>query len=213
MPKVSVLMPSRNRVEMAKQSIDSLGEGDYEVLMYVDADDNQLEDYKELAALNTDKVRLYVKMRVGYDGFHTMINFLSSKAHGDWLMLWNDDAVMQTPNWTSLLPEATKPEVVNIFSPSPIMNWFPLISRQLFHLIGHYSHSSHCDSWVQDLANATDIHTYVGGIQMQHLRDQITDETKTYTQSMYEITSPKHSSDEMMKLMQVDINKVRNQQK
>jgi hypothetical protein len=42
----------------------------------------------------------------GYDSLHEYYNELASKATGDWLMLWNDDAVMETEGWDEKIGNA-----------------------------------------------------------------------------------------------------------
>lgn len=201
--KVSVLLPTRQRAEMAKRAVDSLGEG-VEVLLWLDNDDPQLKDYLSLFP------RVYVKPRLGYKGMHEMVNFLASKAKGDWLLLWNDDALMHTPDWQGKLPTSThKPQVLNIYNSNPEVNLFPLINRPMYKAMGHYSQSAHCDSWVQDIGNQLDIHTFVEGIEVEHLRDKINDETKQHSQGAYAETSPLHSSERMVALMQEDIKKIK----
>lgn len=200
---ISVLMPSRARPELAYTSLQSLGEG-IEPLVWVDDDDPELEAYK---ALN---VPVIIRPRVGYPNMHGMINYLAKQAKGDWLLLWNDDALMHTPDWISKLPTSThKPQVLNIYNSNPEVNLFPLINRAMYNTMGHYSLSAHCDSWVQDIGNVLGIHTYVPGIDVEHIRDRLNDETKQHSQGAYATTSPLHSGEEMQAAMQVDIDKLK----
>lgn len=203
---ISVLLPSRGRPELLKQSIASLGDGNFEVLVWLDDDDI---DYPFI-----HKVTYFRKKRIGYLRFHEMINFLSKKASGDWLMLWNDDATMLTP-WVDaiLFEDHTEPVVLNFFDPTiSINNLFPIISRPMYEAMGHYSLSAHCDSWVQDIANRIGIHKQVWGIRAYHKRDQINDQTKLESQTAYRETSPKHSSPELVGLLEEDIKKIREKQ-
>lgn len=206
---ISLLMPSRGRPELLKRSIESLGEGDYEVLVWLDTDDEA--DYQPvLDSLMHKNLKVFRRKRVGYKGFHKMINFLAEKSTGDWLMLWNDDAVMQSNNWLGLIHEADKPKIgVLNFSPNPLTNLFPAISREMYEIMGHYSLSAHCDSWVQDIANILKIHEHVGGVHIDHIRDQLNDETHQESQAAYEYTSPLHSSPELEALIKIDIDKIR----
>lgn len=203
---ISVLMPSRGRAEMAGKSLVSLGK-DIEVLMWVDDDDLQLQDYFALQIMGW---RVFNKPRVGYPNMHEMVNYLANQATGEWLLLWNDDALMHTPDWQGKLPTPThKPQVLNIYNSNPEVNLFPLINRSMYETMGHFSLSAHCDSWVQDIGNELGIHIYVPSIEVEHLRDRINDETKQHSQGAYATTSPLHSSPEMVRLMQTDIAKLK----
>ena len=37
--------------------------------------------------------------RLGYKNLHEYMNALWVQASGEWLMLWNDDALMETKDW------------------------------------------------------------------------------------------------------------------
>jgi len=208
---ISVLMPSRMRYQLAKESIESLGKGDFEVLMYIDDDDPDKVDYLDMGGLMGLPVKTFVKPRVGYPNFHEMINFLASNADGEWLLLFNDDAVMDCDDWVDKVNNAEKGlTVLNITNPGvDNNNLFPAISRELYELMGHFSLSTHCDSWVQDLANECGIHQSLNGTHIEHRRDRINDEVKSETQGAYKTTSPEYSSPQMQNLWKVDVNKVK----
>lgn len=192
--KASVLMPTRERVEMCKESIESLGEGDFEVLLYVDDDDSQKEQYEALAS---DKVRVFVLPRLTYYRFHEMINFLAKNAKGDWLLLWNDDAFMHG-EWLKHLDDYDHDEInVMRFGHSPNkLNLFPAISRKLYDTQGYYSQSPHCDSWAMDLSKDLDCERWVFGMEIEHRRDEtsLADDTKAHSVEAYKTTVPQHNS-------------------
>jgi hypothetical protein len=205
---ISVLVPSRKRAKLFEQSIKSLGKGKFDVFCWLDADDPT--KYKTLL------VKFTRRPRVGYKKFHIMINELAEDAmiisQPDWLMLWNDDALMLTPDWAEIInkEDASKPVVLNFFDPAnPLNNLFPIISRPMYEAMGHFSLSTHCDSWVQDIANELGIHRPIFGIEAKHIREQIWDDIKAETQGAYAETSPLHNSIEMQDLLQNDVDKIR----
>lgn len=205
-PLVSVLMPSRNRVDMARESIESLGQDDFEVLLYIDNDDPQLDEYMLLEYPFVIKV---VGERHGYHNFHLMVNELSTKARSKWLLLWNDDALMDTQDWLGAIEEQVSAElaVYNFFDPqNSTNNLFPLTSKRLVDSLGHFSLNTHCDSWVQDMANELNIHKPIYGISARHIRDRVNDETKSESQAAYKTTSPQYSSPETQELWRNDVN-------
>lgn len=202
--KVSVLLPTRERAQMAKESIESLGGGDFEVLLYVDTDDPQLKAYKSLAS---DRVKVFVEPRLTYANFHRMVNFLAKKAKGDWLLLFNDDMRIDG-DWK--VPDADKPQVLNFWDPNNMRNNLaPIISRSMYETMGHFSLSTHCDSWVQDIANELGIHVPVPGVRVTHLRESLNDATKSHSQPVYATSSPEYDGLEMMKLRMIDMEKLR----
>lgn len=197
---ISVLIPSRGRPELLRESIDSLGVGDFEILVYVDRDDPYLTEYMQVPTTYT-----LVGKRHGYEGLQHYINDLCKIATGDWLFLWNDDAIMNTPIWWKKVHQPDRPEVIN-FDSNLINNLFPLVSRQMYEAMGHFSLSPHNDSWVQDIANKLGIHTYVPGVYIYHRRMELDDQTKTESQAAYSTTSPAY--EEMWQLRDEDAKKI-----
>lgn len=199
--KCSVLMPTRERVDMTVESIDSLGKGDFEVLLYVDVDDKQMRDYV-LLEKKYPNVKVYVKERLTYYRFHEMINFLAKKAKGDWLWLWNDDAFVTEGNPFEYLEslDHTKPQVLWYnCRPNNHLNLFPAISRKMYDVQGYFSMSPHCDSWAMDIGNMLGIQEKVPDVWLEHRRDfnSLKDETKKHTMEAYNVTVPQHSSPEV----------------
>lgn len=197
---ISVLMPSRSRVELARKAIESLGKGDFEVLICIDYDDPQIEEYKKLCS---PFVRLFMEPRHGYENLHKYYNRLSKEAKGDWLLLFNDDATMETENWTKMVDgfNPKEPVVLNIFH--EIDNLFPLISRKFYEILGHYSLNTHADSWVQQVGERSGTQHYVEGYKIIHLKP--TDETgQASTHTAVSNTGPQFSSPQMQQLINQD---------
>lgn len=194
--KCSVLMPTRERPDMAEESILSLGEGDFEVLMYVDDDDKDLLQYKDLEK-KYEHVKLFVRPRLTYYRFHEMINQLAEHAEGEWLLLWNDDAFMKG-EWISKLDDYDhkKVNVMRWGDSENKLNLFPAISRKMYELQGYYSMSPHCDSWAMDISLELGCQRWVHGMEIEHWRDypELKDDTKKHTMTAYSTTVPQHSS-------------------
>lgn len=200
---ISVLMPTRGRAQMVKEAINSLG--DVEVLLYVDSDDPELKKYKSLAS---PKVKVFIEPRLTYKNFHRMVNFLAKKAKGNWLLLFNDD--MRIDGKLDVNYNSKLPMVLNFWDPAnPRNNLAPIISRSMYETMGHFSLSTHCDSWVQDIANSLGFHVPVYGIPVSHLREGLNDETKQHTESVYPTSSPEYDSDDMLRLRMIDMEKLK----
>jgi hypothetical protein len=147
---ISVLVPSRERPDLLARSIDSLGEGELEVLVRVDEDDPRLDSYAQFPGL-------VVGAHHGYERLHHYYNELAERARGDWLFLWNDDCIMETRNWIEVVRSYDgKMAVLNPNTNHDNweidMNVFPILPRKMFELMGHFSLSNHNDSWVEFVA-------------------------------------------------------------
>lgn len=171
--KVSILCPSRNRLELLRQSAKSLGQGDYELLVVIDDDDPQLVYYER------EFPGLLITKRHGYQNLHEYYNQLAAISKGDWLMLWNDDAIMETKGWVDIIAKEdhTLPQVLNVWNEQD--NLFPLISRAWYEAVGHFSRNTHADSWVQQVADIDGRSHFVQGISIKHLGEELSDKTHT----------------------------------
>lgn len=184
---ISVLMPSRKRAGLAREAIKSLGKKDVEVLVAID-EDEFAQPYMKLK-LAFKNVRIFVLPRHGYQNLHEYYNFLAKESKGDWLMLGNDDMVMETPSWTEIIKQhdPTKPQVLNPWS--ELDNLFPLISRAWYDAVGHFALNTHVDSWVQQVADIDGRSVYVPGIKIKHYGEELNDETHIEVRQIVRQTS------------------------
>lgn len=183
---ISLLCPSRQRSTLMKESLASLGKGDYEVLIAIDDDDPEFEYYLELRAGN---VRISPGERHSYANLHEYYNRLAAKARGDWIMLWNDDTLMETPGWVDIIAKEdhTIPQVLNVWNERD--NLFPLISRAWYEAVGHFALNTHADSWVQQVAEIDGRWKYVPGIKIKHYGEGLNDTTHTQVRDVVRQTS------------------------
>lgn len=154
---ITALLPSRGRSNgPLQESIESLwaAAGDStRVEILVAADDG---DGPTAEACKAIGVRCISTPRYGYSRLNEYFNRLADIASGEWLMLWNDDARMETLGWDSIL-DGTPKEVL-IADPwvqghSPDLCTFPILRRHVLHKAGGvYSPvTCHCDTWWQDI--------------------------------------------------------------
>jgi glycosyl transferase family 2 len=182
---ISVLVPSRQRPELLARSVDSLGERDLEVLVRVDDDDPRLEDYLTLRGLD-----VVVGPHHGYGSLQRYYNELADRATGDWLFLWNDDCLMQTPDWLDIVRSYEgKMAVLNPNTNHDNweidMNVFPILPRKMVELMGHLSLSPHNDSWIEYVARDSGIMVRVP-IMILHDRADLTgqNDDETYARRL-----------------------------
>lgn len=182
---ISLLTPSRKRVDLLRASIESLGKGDWELLVAIDEDDD-VEAYEELLRPN---VYIYVQPRHGYANLHHYYNFLAAQAEGEYLMLWNDDTIMETKDWVEKI-EAHDPTIPMVLNPwNEIDNLFPVITRAWYEAVGHFARNTHADSWVQQVADIDGRSLFVPGISIKHYGEELNDETHTQVREIVRQTS------------------------
>jgi hypothetical protein len=103
---VSVLLPSRRRETLLRESLASLAATAarperVEVLVAADSDDHETHGFT-IATPLTGRV-LVTPQRWGRGSLHEYYNWLAPYAAGHWLLIFNDDAVMETPGWDEIL--------------------------------------------------------------------------------------------------------------
>lgn len=191
-------MPSRGRFELARKSVESLGPGSYEVLIGVDPDDPELASYKTLKSKHIKVVEF--DKRYGYQQLHIYYNHLASMAKGDWIMLWNDDAVMEKPDWIEAITNYNHQKPIVLSPYDPVDNLFPVLSRKWYQLIGHYSLSTHVDSWVQNIGSYCNNQIPILGVSIKHEGEKLNDQTHKEVRDVVRQTSEYHRSPEAVAL-------------
>jgi glycosyltransferase involved in cell wall biosynthesis len=162
---ISVLLPTRSRPKQLATSIRSLFDNGlqvpFEILIAADPDDEPtltMADHLGQFYFVYDLVRSFVMPeRFGYVGLHEYYNRLANEARGDWLLLWNDDAVMTTPDWNGRIEqlgsEALVADLQHNLSPQFVC--FPAMRRSMYDALGHFTgETPHVDSYIQDIARA-----------------------------------------------------------
>src|SRR5690242_8084784 len=145
---ISVLLPTRERPGMLRRSIDSLRDNAYlpeqiEFCVAVDPDDTPPE---------VPGIKVHIPpSRYGYGLLHEYYNDLARMASGDWLFIWNDDAIMLTPGWDSYIREQS-PALLWSYVPEALgMNVFPVVPAVWAKQLGHLSLNHSIDMWLIDV--------------------------------------------------------------
>ena len=204
---VSVLLPSRGRVEMLKKTLANIAEscGDFhsqaEVLVRLDDDDaDSLAARESLhAACAPVRLRVLVGSRgEGYYSFHNFVNELSAAARGDFLLLFNDDARFVSHGWPALFNKWRGALSVLRFRTGKAvggLNLFPAVHRKIFEILGHFSLDTHCDTWMETVAHMAKMHYDEPDLEISHLRDtddDTDDQTHAETSAAYATTLPRY---------------------
>ena len=165
-PLVSFLIPTRNQTVMLRDSIGSIGRlasgrHDYEILLAVDSDDVDtlaiIPELRDFLPPNTLKVAITAPK--GYARLHEYYNMLAQLSSGELLMLWNDDAKMESLTWDTYLHADYHDHHCFMLIPQEI-HWdnkvllsggFPIVTRKYYELLGAFSHSPLSDRYIQDV--------------------------------------------------------------
>jgi glycosyltransferase involved in cell wall biosynthesis len=184
MTEISILLPTRGRTETLKTSINSLlatakNPQDLEILLAFDHDDQDSFDWFENNVSHdiTQSGSMYTAWgftKLGYQRLNEYVNFLAGKSHGKWLLFWNDDARMETPEWDSVITAVQQFRVLRMPThrdhPYAI---FPIVPRSWYELFGYVSPHQLSDAWVSQLAYLLDIMQNID-VSVSHDRYDIT---------------------------------------
>lgn len=167
---VTVLLPTRQRPHLVERSVRSLLDNSsdpsaIEIAVAFDQDDDQSQQYlnstewSELIKSFNSQAKVFETPRWGYQELHKYYNLLAEHASGKWLLVWNDDAVMRTPEWDSLVQDNI--DFVGLLH-MRTENYrdkfalFPLIPKVWTELFGCVSQSNSNDSWIQHICLEAD---------------------------------------------------------
>tara|TARA_R110000822_G_C15200884_1_gene482368 strand:+ start:46 stop:897 length:852 start_codon:yes stop_codon:yes gene_type:complete len=166
--KISVLFPTRGRPEMALKSMQSMintadDPDGIEFLIAIDDDDQATIDYVQSDIVPYFEEHDYdfyafVQPRLGYHRLNEYLNQLAGESHGEWLIVWNDDARMESQGWdTEILSHSGKFAVQrfddNHGHPYAI---FPVIPRDWIVMFECISPHVITDGWVSQVCYMND---------------------------------------------------------
>lgn len=167
---ISILLPTRGRTQTLKNSLVSLISNAtdatrVEIMLGIDDDDTEVKEYlqSEVAPYLTEhsvECRAQIFQPLGYENLHTYVNTLASAASGQWLFVWNDDALMDTPGWDDIIEgyndqfKLLAPTDNHDGHPYAIL---PIIPADWFRLMDHISLNAQNDAWVSHIAYMLDI--------------------------------------------------------
>lgn len=167
---ISILLPTRGRTTMLKNSLESLlktasNTQRLEFILGLDDDDTVTMEYvkSEITTLMAPyqvESRAQVFKPLGYENLHVYVNTLASTATGQWMFFWNDDAIMQTQGWDDVIASHTGE--FKLLGPRDNHNGhpyaiFPIVPRDWFILMDHLSQNAQNDAWLSHIAYMLDI--------------------------------------------------------
>ena len=166
---IARLLATRGRTDSLGHSVRSLinladSPGRLQLMFAFDNDDTIGTTYfqEHLQPWLDERELNYTAMqfdRMGYHRLHVYNNKMAEHTDSQWLMIWNDDAVMQTRGWdTEIMSHAGNFKLLafrtHFDHPYSI---FPIVPRAWYELLGHISPHSAQDAWVSQQAYVLDI--------------------------------------------------------
>lgn len=220
-PLVSILMPTRGRPRLLRESVDSLyskcvDKSCLEFIFKVDDDDLEvIEVVKELAKVVPSQVIISPR-GAGYYDLHHIVNYLSSLAKGDWLFIFNDDARMLTDGWDQILAKADLSVIprwggndgICLLGPHVIereISWeFPILRRKTFELLGHFSLHLSNDSYIYWVMAGINAACSIPDIRITHFVNELSDVTKKEGRAAIDAWIDKFNSPEIKMRQEMD---------
>lgn len=167
--RVSVLIPTRGRPKKLLRALESLMEGARELnkvefIFRVDEDDE--ETTRALSKFSPPHKQLVIGPRgKGYWDLHLHLTAMAALSRGNWLMNFNDDAVMCTKNWdmyfSEVLTDGVSPQTFGckdgIYALVPKVevrpdSWeFFAVHRRVYEVLGRLGIHTGVDEWLRVL--------------------------------------------------------------
>jgi hypothetical protein len=162
---VSVLLPTRARVDLVQRSVQSLldtasNPSRIEILVAYDPDDTASQEYfnsdnwKEFISSYKSNAQAFETAPWGYSALNKYYNFLGQQSQGQWLLIWNDDTLMKSTGWDDHI--ADNKEFVGMLHMTcenyrPKFALFPLINRAWLDVFGYIGENP-VDSWIHHVS-------------------------------------------------------------
>ena len=166
---IAVLLPTRGRTEALTTSVTSIIDLAHNVsriqlLFGFDNDDETgLNHFTKVIQPLLDQRGVAYEAQsfksMGYAGINRYYNHLAKSTDSDWLFVWNDDAVMETPGWDQVIEQYTgqfKLLKVHTHNDHPY-SIFPILPRAWYNLMNHLSRHQMIDAELSQLAFLLDI--------------------------------------------------------
>lgn len=166
---IAVVLPTRGRTTALARSVISLVNravklDSIQILLGFDDDDAEgIEHFqKEVQPLLEDRGVDYTAMTfepMGYTRLNEYVNALSLASDADWIMFWNDDAVMDSAGWDRVISDHTgefKLLAVHTHKDHPY-SIFPIAPREWLDHLGYLSPHQISDAWLSQTAYMLDI--------------------------------------------------------
>lgn len=167
---IAVLLATRGRAEPLGRSIRSMVElaampDRIQFMFAFDDDDTIGLDYfnNNLKPWLDERKLHYTAMsfkRMGYVNLHKYNNAMAKQTDSQWLVIWNDDAVMETAGWDQEIMICSGQFNLLAFRTHNMHPYsiFPIVPRKWYDILGYISPHPSQDAWVSQQAYMLDIY-------------------------------------------------------
>jgi hypothetical protein len=183
--KIAILLPTRGRTEMLATSLTSLIDNasdtaSFEIMLGFDDDDVIGREHftNEIQPLLDEKDIAYTAIefpRLGYARLNQYVNHLANHSSADWLVFWNDDAIMKTQGWDDVISSHTgefKLLAFHTHNDHPY-SIFPIVPHKWLELFGRLSPHQISDAWLSQVAYLANIWERIP-VDVEHDRHDLT---------------------------------------
>lgn len=183
--KISILLPTRGRTDALSRSVISLFNraidiSNIQLMLAFDSDDKDGQEHfaTEIQPWLEEKGVHYTAMEfepMGYIRLNEYVNALAHASDADWLVFWNDDAVMETTGWDREITKHTGEFKLLAFHthrdhPYSI---FPIVPVEWLNTLGYLSPHQISDAWLSQQAYMLDIWERIN-VYVTHDRHDLT---------------------------------------
>jgi hypothetical protein len=184
---ISILIPTRNRFDSLLKAIGSILKTTkhlekIEIILRFDSDD--INSLSRTSELPTDKIDINIMIgpRYKYIELHKYVNEMCEKTTGEFIAWFNDDCVIETEGWDEII-EKYIGKIVCFYPNNKETgggNIFPIISRKIYEILGHFSLSQQVDSWQAVVGKSAGIEVKIDDVIFIHNRkqDYVSDENR-----------------------------------
>lgn len=172
---ITILLPTRKRVSTLEKSLRSLIDNAQEnpyIIFGIDDDDLDTIQFLEKFEY---KNKITIKFKpLGYANLHRYINVMCNYVKTDWFMFWNDDAIMNTKHYDTIIESEKKFKLQRVREQTNHpYSIFPILHHDWFKLLDRLSAQTHNDAWLSEIAYLLDIMKDID-VEVTHDRADIT---------------------------------------
>lgn len=166
---IAVLLPTRGRTDALDRSVFSIinravDVDKIQIIFAIDEDDTVGNTHfvEKIQPWLDDKEVSYTALSLkslGYERLNQYYNIMSTHADAEWLFVWNDDAIMETTGWDTIIKKYNgqfKVLKVHTHNDHPY-SIFPIVPSSWIDLLGQLSKHQMIDAEISQLAYMTDI--------------------------------------------------------
>ena len=158
--KISILLPTYGRPQLLQKTVNSLFKNasninNIEIFLIIDDnDDKTIISANKLKKEYPVNIILDIDKPCGYFGLNERLNKAAAKTCGDYIFFVDDDSVMKTTNWDEIILNKCIYKLAIYFFKEKNCWGFchPLIHRDLYNLLGHFSDAPANDAYLKTLS-------------------------------------------------------------